>query len=268
MIKVSVFNKDKIYHQWLIDLLVNKYQAEIVPINDANSEAELLIVYGGDGTILQAQRTLGLWPKAKIVGINNGNLGFLAEFDIENIQDHLEHVFEETSRILNRSRITFAINEKEKEVPVLNEIAISQTGISRAIQIDVYIDKTYCTRVNGDGIIIATPSGSTAYSLSAGGPIVHPESKLILITPICAHTLNIRPLVIPEYSPVELKIVSENNDIKLTADGQLVFDLNKDDTIRINPIKPISMLRPLKYNFFNTLKEKFNWAGQANLRNY
>lgn len=227
------------------------------------SEVDLVIVFGGDGTILSvgskaAQRG------APILGINLGGMGFLAETKKEETYDVLEKVlkgdFKCTERLLLRVEL-LRREHKIQEFEALNDTVVNKASIARMIQIEVFLDGSFVIHFRADGLIAATPTGSTAYSLSAGGPIMHPTLKDIIITPICPHTLTYRPLVVSSESKIELVNYAEKNEAVLTIDGQQLVELEKEDRIIITRSPHIlRLIGSQTKNNFEILSEKLQWG--------
>jgi NAD+ kinase len=251
---------------------VEKYPGALVAGISVDDESDLstiqtdiFVVCGGDGTILGVQRRLK-WNTSPIIGVNLGHLGFLTNFTEESFIKNIPLFIEGAYDIKSRMRLAYyeyGNNSATVAIPALNEVVISQTEISRLIKVDIVINDIPSMSVHGDGVIVGTPSGSTAYSLAAGGQIVHPDLEAILITPICAHSLTSRAIVIPPTSKVNLKVDMEDvKGIKTTIDGQLSFPVNKADTIEIcrygHNLQIIT-----NDDFFAVLSEKFGWAGHG-----
>jgi len=222
--------------------------------------ADLVIALGGDGTMLHAIRTMED-KDVPILGVNFGGLGFLTEITHQELyavlKDVLNGKFSIEERMMLRGQTpTFTFQ-------ALNDIVISKETLARIISLKVFIDSEYLTTYEGDGIIVATPTGSTAYSLSAGGPLVIPGMKTILLTPICPHTLSVRPLVIPHLSKVTIVIESNTEGIILTIDGQQGINLNLHDEVKITCAeKTVKLIKSNKRSFYDVLKTKLKWGGR------
>jgi len=225
------------------------------------TKTDLIIVLGGDGTFISTARK-ATKPKIPILGINLGNLGFTTEFSKAELYDTLERVIKGkyTTYKLNlfSTKITKGGN-LINELFFVNDAVVGRKDVSRLINLSLNTNEENIYNLKGDGLIVSSPLGSTAYSLAAGGPIIHPESKSIVITPICPHSLNFRPIVLPNET--ELKINPFENDeiIQLTLDGQEAIDIDKETIISISKSKkkPIEIIKNEEKNFFLTLRNKF-----------
>lgn len=225
---------------------------------------DLIIVLGGDGTILSVARGINGKVDVPILGINIGNLGFLSSVEISDIDlafkklRNLEYRVEK--RILLKSNIPEDINEGQSLA--LNDIVISRGSLSRMIRFQIFIDgKRYYT-FKGDGLIVATPTGSTAYSFSAGGPFVYPTVDAITLTPICAHTTGVQPIVLNSNSNIEVKIVNNNEEFNIIFDGQKAIRYIDEATICIRKSKEhASIILFDDYDYFKVLRAKIinNW---------
>ena len=197
-------------------------------------EADLLIVLGGDGTMLGAARLME-HRSLPILGVNMGGLGFLTETTVEDLYGSLEKVFAGEYRLDQRLMLQVGIHHQGKrmsEATVLNDVVIAKGPLARMISTQVSINKTFMTNIRGDGVIVATPTGSTAYSLSAGGPILDPSLEVLLINPICPHTLSHRPFLTPSQGSVEVALTSHQKAM-VTLDGQIGIEMNPGDTVEI-----------------------------------
>lgn len=199
------------------------------------SEISIAITLGGDGTLLSAARTLAC-AGIPILGINLGKLGFLAEVEVADIKESMQKIIAGDYIIKERSMLETTIirnNERISVSSALNDAVITKGSFSRMIKLKLNINNTNTTKYFADGLIIATATGSTGYSLSAGGPIVHPELNVMVLTPICPHTLYARPMVIPEQEKVIVDLIDATDDIILTIDGQIVKKLQPGDQIQV-----------------------------------
>lgn len=239
-----------------------------LPIRDI--EANLAIVLGGDGSILAAQRRLGE-RSIPIVGVNFGKLGFLAEYTYKELLDRLPEILDKANPLDCRQRTRLKVDLYRDGEPVFhscapNDAVLSRSYESRMIQIDTFINEEFCTSIHGDGVIISTPSGSTAHSLGAGGPIIHPDFAAMLITPICPHSLSLRPLMVSPHHNICLRLVSAPCIVGLSVDGQVTQKMNAGDELRVQVHPhPVRLVKGPRYTFFDTLRNKFNWAGHGNL---
>ena len=228
--------------------------------------ADLLYIFvlGGDGTFLSAVRWIGD-QNIPVIGVKFGEVGFLAETVEENLFSAAEAVLNNQFNIEPRMRLVVKVLRKEKELAretVFNDIVINKGALARLAHIETYINDHYLTTYSADGLIVATPTGSTAYSLAAGGPIIHPAVPGILMTPICPFTLTIRPLIIPDSSSIKIRLGKKSSDIMLTFDGQVGLEINEEDTIIIRKsLYPVKMITLPGQQYFDVLKAKLRWSG-------
>jgi NAD+ kinase len=225
--------------------------------------AEMLVVLGGDGTLLSVARLIK-GRNVPILGVNLGSMGFLTEVTIEEMFPVLEQVLEGNCRIDRRMMLQAQILRQGScitEESLLNDVVINKSALARILTLEVAVDGTYLTTFQADGLILSTPTGSTAYSLAAGGPIIYPTLASILLTPICPHTLTNRPIILPVGSSVEVILRSEERDAYVTLDGQMGFPFLKDDVARIQQSDYIVPLvkSPFK-DYFQVLRAKLKWG--------
>ena len=226
-------------------------------------DSQILLVLGGDGTLLAAAREAA--PRGiPILPINMGSLGFLTSFTVQELYpaltDTLDGNFAISERAMLRSELVREKKVTESRI-VLNEVVINKGDLARMIDVQLFIDHGFVCRYKSDGLIAATPTGSTAYSLSAGGPIVHPSVESIIITPICPHTLSDRPVVVRDSSLIEMKLAGQSDSVFLTLDGQKGIALNADDLVRVTRAKEqLKLIQPPKKNYFEILHDKLNWG--------
>ena len=250
--------------------VIRKENAPILRMPDENARSmapeDLFCVFvlGGDGTFLSAVRWIGDHD-IPIVGVKFGEVGFLAETTEDNLflaaQAILNNEFATTPRM--RLNVNVIRNgEKAIEETVLNDVVINKGALARLASIETYIDNHYLTSYRADGLVIATPTGSTAYSLAAGGPIVHPSVPAIIMTPICPFTLTNRPLIVSDTVVIKIKLAKNSSDIMITFDGQEGLDISDEDEIFIQKDKyPIRMITLPGQNYFDVLKAKLRWSG-------
>ena len=226
-------------------------------------QADLLLVLGGDGTLLAAAREAA--PHGTpILPINLGGLGFLTSFTLEELYPALEQtlqgcapVSERVMLLAERTHNGNALTQQR----VLNEAVVHKGTLARMIELELYIDSGFVCRYRADGLIVATPTGSTAYSMSADGPIVHPAVESILITPICAHTLSDRPIVVPDVSTIELRMSENSDSVFLTLDGQTGVPLQLGDHVRITrAAERLKLIHPPNKTYFEILRSKLRWG--------
>ncbi len=226
------------------------------------SQSELVIVLGGDGTMLSAARLVET-RCTPILGVNMGGLGFLTEVTVENLYDSLEKVFTQQFFLDNRLRLQARISHhdsREEQGTALNDIVISKGAIGRMIKTHIQVDKQFVTLLRGDGVIVSSPTGSTAYSMSSGGPILDPSLKALLLTPISPHTLTHRPLLVP--SDVSLEIALTNGvEVRAIFDGQIGFVMNQGDSILISASPHRTrLIRFPDRTYYDILRNKLKWG--------
>ncbi|MBF0564335.1 MAG: NAD(+)/NADH kinase [Nitrospirae bacterium] len=224
---------------------------------------DLLVVLGGDGTMLSAARLVAD-SDIPIFGINLGGLGFITEAGRNETFDVIGRVISKDCFIEERMLLTTTIYRDSEVVAgytVLNDVVINKGALARIFDVEVYIDDRYVTTIKADGVIFSTPTGSTAYSLSAGGPILYPTLHCIAITPICPHTLTNRPLVIEDTMVVQAVVKSGSKDTYLTLDGQVGFPLMVKDTVEIKKSShKTKLLVPNARDYFQVLRSKLRWG--------
>jgi len=223
---------------------------------------DLLVVVGGDGSLLITARRVAKF-KIPIIGINLGRLGFLTEINKDDAIKELETILSKPLCISKRMMLRVSLFRegiKILEADVLNDVVINKAILARIVDVSVYVGDRYITTYNGDGIIVSTPNGSTAYALSAGGPIVYPMMEVFVLVPICPHTLTDRPIILPTLEPITIKIVSKEKDAWLTLDGQEGTQIFYGDEIVVkqSPYYAHIVRTPYK-NYFDILREKLNW---------
>lgn len=220
--------------------------------------ADVVISFGGDGTILSAARTL-IGGETPIMGINVGKLGFLAEYPVEKYEEALDDLLQGNYRVVDRTMLETTINGKA--VYALNDFVVEKKKTSRMITIQAYTNEHFIGEYRADGLIITTPTGSTAYSLSCGGPIIAPSTQVICLTPICPHSLSYRPLVVPDTSEIKLCVFSQSGETALFADGQSEATLFNSDSITFRRSESfVKLIKPLESSYFDLLRKKLHWA--------
>jgi NAD+ kinase len=231
--------------------------------SEMGGRIDFLIVLGGDGTLLSAVRDLGD-RQVPILGVNLGGMGFLTEITLDELFQVLEQLLKGTLRTEMRKRLAVSVFHNGKklcEYCVLNDGVITKGVLARIIHLRMSIDGHDVTTYHGDGVIISTPTGSTAYSLAAGGPIVYPTMDTILITPICPHTLTNRPLLIPDRARVEFTLESRESDVHLTLDGQVGCPLHPFDRVAITQAAhPVVFIKSPFKDYFEILRTKLKWG--------
>jgi len=249
----------------MIDRLTGSHLREarypVLPLEELGRKADLAIVIGGDGTMLNIARTFAPYDVA-LVGINQGRLGFLTDISVDTMFDTigaiLDGKFVAEDRMLLEGQV-YRGGEKVFEVLAFNDVVLSKGVKGGMIEIDVHIDGQYIYTQRSDGLIVATPTGSTAYALSAGGPIVHPALSIMALVPICPHTLSNRPIVISSSSTVEV-VVKDAAEPRAHFDSHSHFDLREGDRVVVRRYPhEISLLHPAGHSYYGMLREKLNW---------
>ena len=216
---------------------------------------DLVIVLGGDGTYLQAVRMLH-GRQTPIVGVNLGSLGFLTDNRLEDMYTTLKATLKNKMDSRPRSVLSMTIND-DKKFLALNDIVIERGERTQLLNIGIYCDDQLVTETKADGVIVSSPTGSTAYNLAAGGPVLHPETKAIVVTPICPHSLTTRPLIFPDDRKLEFKIIGDRGPALLSVDGQKALEINSTHKLIVNKNNQDHyIIRHPTHNFFNLLREK------------
>ncbi len=249
-----------------IEVFSLKEECEVIedlqelPKKEFNEIIEFLIVIGGDGTFLRGSRQIFGYD-IPILGVNMGKLGFLTEVEKDNVFEALNEVIKGNYFIENRMLLAADVIRKNDVIAsftALNDFVINKGAFSRLIGISMNIGGEYFREYSSDGVIVATPTGSTAYSLSAGGPIVYPGLDVSIITPICPHSLSARPMVIPPDKDVKITLCSSRMEAMLTIDGQNAFELENGDKIIIKKSKSnLNFVKFSKEGFFGRIRDKF-----------
>ncbi len=253
---------------YLCDYISNDFsKIHYIPEIDLPKSVDIILVMGGDGTFLYAS-SLVKDESTPLLGINFGKLGFLTESVFTELEEIIPLLLEKDYEIEERERLLVHVHtetDRILEQHILNEAAINSGRVARIIDLDVYNCVQMITSYRADGLLVSTPTGSTAYALSAGGPIIYPTLKLILLAPICPHTLTMRPIILPAESNIKIYIKSESKDIFLTLDGQLSIQMTDDVEyiqVKISPY-PIKMIKLKNKNYFNILRQKLSWSGTS-----
>jgi NAD+ kinase len=224
---------------------------------------DLVLVLGGDGTMIATARMIGD-EEVPVLGVNYGSLGYLTEFRIEELYDALEMILADNYRLDKRVMLAVELFRGVDLVTsnrVLNDVVINKSALARIIEIEAYLNKQFVSSFRADGLIVSTPTGSTAYNLSAGGPIIFPSMNAMVVTPICPFTLSNRPLVVPDDAVIELLMKTDQEDVSLTLDGQVGFPLMVDDRIVIRKSRTtFNLIQPSNRNYFDVLRDKLRWG--------
>ncbi len=244
----------------LSDSYINSVERSEIP-----NHVEMIIVLGGDGTLLSVARLVRDY-EVPILGVNLGGLGFLTEITLEELYRVLERVIQGDFITDERVVLNAAVirrGERMAEFTVLNDAVINKGALARIIDLETAINGEYLTTFKSDGLIISTPTGSTAYNLSAGGPIVYPSLHSIIITPICPHTLTNRPIMVPDDVEIRVILKAKQQEVILTLDGQQGFSLEFEDMVEIKKAESRILLIKSPYrHYFEVLREKLKWGGR------
>jgi len=239
-----------------------------IPEKYLGKSHRLIITLGGDGTVLYCSRLFSPYS-IPILAINFGEIGFITEIEKTNWKTSLESFLNNTYMFKKHIFLKVSVfrdNKKEYEASCLNDAVITASGAAKIINLDVYVEDLYLGRYKADGIIISTPTGSTAYSAAAGGPLLYPEMDAFLLTPICPYSLSNRAIVLPVDKKIKVVIEKEQRvGIILTSDGQEIFNLKENDSVIIEKSSSIArIIKAEKDVFFNKVKTKLNWSGGPN----
>lgn len=267
--------------EWLRNKGIKVFLEELdakVPLNECQEEVttipksvEWVVVLGGDGTLLGAARRVGQYG-VPLLGVNLGGLGFLTGIPLDRLYPVITMMIEGSLEVESRVMLETKVIRKESEAcrfQVLNDVVINKRTLARIIDLEVTLNNEFLTTFRADGLIISTPTGSTAYNLSAGGPILYPTMETLILTPICPFTLTNRPLIIPDSSMINIQMGKESEEsVVLTFDGQVGFNLYFGDRVLIcKSEEKIKLLKPPDHSHFKILRTKLMWGG-ATYDNY
>ena len=234
-----------------------------VPDEKLAASVDLILVLGGDGTMIATARMIEDL-EVPVLGINYGGLGYLTEFRIEELYSALGSILDGNYRLDKRVMLR-TLHQRGDEVVnrnrVLNDVVINKSALARIIEIEAYLNDQFVNSFRADGLIVSTPTGSTAYNLSAGGPVIFPSMNAIVITPICPFTLSNRPIVVPDDAVIELRLKTDQEDVALTLDGQVGFPLKIGDRVVIQKSRTtFNLIQPSNRNYFDVLRDKLRWG--------
>lgn len=234
-----------------------------VPTDKLAQEVDLVLVLGGDGTMIATARMVGE-SEVPVLGINFGGLGYLAEFRIEELDTALESILADNYRLDKRMMLDVELWRGDQSITrnrVLNDVVINKSALARIIEIEAYFNHQFVNSFRADGLIVSTPTGSTAYNLSAGGPVIFASMNAVVITPICPFTLSNRPIVVPDDAEIELRLKTVKEEVALTLDGQVGFDLQVEDRVVIRKSNTtFNLIQPANRNYFDVLRDKLRWG--------
>ena len=240
---------------------LNQNPYAVLALEDMGGKVDLAVVLGGDGTMLNIARMLTPF-KIPLVGVNQGRLGFLTDLSIDSMQQSIAAMlrgeFVTEQRMLLATRVLRDGTEVFRSL-AFNEVVVHRSNVSSMIEFEVRINGEYLYNQRADGLIVATPTGSTAYALSAGGAIVHPSLNVISLVPVCPHTLSNRPIVVGGESEIEI-LMHRTEDVRVRFDSHTYFDLQLHDTLMVTRYAlPVCLLHPVGHSYYHTLREKLLW---------
>ena len=236
---------------------------EARPINRQTLDVDLVVVLGGDGTMISTARLIGD-KDVLVLGINYGSLGYLTDFRIEEMFPAIDAILAGNYEIDRRVMLD-AEHWRDKDKlaigRVLNDVVINKAALARIIEIDVRLNDLFVNSFRADGLIVSTPTGSTAYNLSAGGPIIYPSMNAVVMTPICPFTLTNRPIVVPDHAEISLTLDNENEGVILSLDGQTGYPMRAGDRVVIRKSQTtFNIVQPANRNYFDVLRDKLKWG--------
>jgi NAD+ kinase len=247
-----------------VEIFLEKIAAELLGLKSEITRekiavfADIIILIGGDGTFLSVAKEAAK-QGIPVAGFNLGTLGFLTELNKEEMEEKLPAILLGQLKISERKLLQLHFGSEHSVA--LNDIVVSKGNIARVVTLSLEIDDLHVAEIKADGLIVSTPTGSTAYSLSAGGPIINPEVNGLVVTPICPHSLTFRPFVIPDSSKVKVTLISESSEVFITIDGQKVIPMASGDYFETTIYgKALKMVVSKNINYFKLLHEKLNWG--------
>ncbi|HVI71799.1 MAG TPA: NAD(+)/NADH kinase [Pyrinomonadaceae bacterium] len=227
------------------------------------TDVDLMLVLGGDGTMIATARMIGD-HEVPVLGVNYGGLGYLAEFRIQELYSALESILSGNYRLDKRVMLAVELLRDGSSVTtnrVLNDVVINKSALARIIEIETFFNGQFVNSFRADGLIVSTPTGSTAYNLSAGGPVIFPSMNAVVVTPICPFTLSNRPIVVPDDAEIELVLKTDQEEVALTLDGQVGFPLKVEDRVKISKSRTMfNLIQPSNRNYFEVLRDKLRWG--------
>ena len=236
---------------------------QLLSESEMPQRVDLMLVLGGDGTMIATGRMLSD-KQVPVIGVNYGGLGYLAEFPIEEMFPALEAILAGEYQVQQRLMLSVELwrgDELVTQNRVLNDVVVNKSALARIIEIKASLNDQFVNAFRADGLIVATPTGSTAYNLSAGGPVIYPSMSAMVITPICPFTLSNRPIVVPDDSVIEVSLITENEEVALTLDGQVGVSLRAHDRILIRKSRTaFNLVQPPNRNYFEVLRNKLKWG--------
>ncbi|HLP16307.1 MAG TPA: NAD(+)/NADH kinase [Bacteroidota bacterium] len=253
-------------HEELGRVVNKKFGSKLIPKHQLLDEehlvqqSDIIIAFGGDGTILSTARMVGR-AQVPIVGINLGKLGFLAELSLDEMDAFIRDILNNQHAVEERTVIKVSIDGTDNELTALNEVVVDKSVSSRAIQMAAYVDNDYLIGFTGDGLIVATPTGTTGYALAAGGPIVVPTTSVLTIQPISAHTLTARTMIVPDESIIRIDISDGAAESRVTVDGQQEIIVKPPVTVTVQKADyTIKLVKPKDRSYYDVLRAKLMWG--------
>jgi len=264
-LKDDFFRLEKIFKNHKIDVYIDSISAAMIDVLGIEfdllcKECDALVTLGGDGTLISVVRRSFNYD-IPVFGIYAGNLGFLADVSMDELDNFITDICENRYRIDERSVLEAKVIKDSKEMTLFafNDIVLTRPSISNMIAVETLVDGKAFNNYFGDGVIISTPTGSTAYNISAGGPVLFPLTKIFTLTPICPHSLTQRPVVLPGEFSIEMK--TSDSKALIIVDGQDMHELTKGESIHIQLAqKPAKLIHREEFNYFDVLKEKLGWG--------
>lgn len=264
-IKDNYLKMESIFKSYKIDVDLEINSAKMIGLdgkefNELGNTCDVFVVLGGDGTFISTVRKSFDFD-IPILGIHAGNLGFLADLSLDELDSFVDKVTKGEYRVDERAVLEAKVIKDSKEVKMyaFNDVVLTRTGLSNMIHVETLVDSKAFNTYYGDGVIVSTPTGSTAYNLSAGGPVLFPMTNVFALTPICPHSLTQRPVVLPGKFPIEMKTSEERAVIII--DGQDVHELGLGESVHIKlATRTVKLIHKEEYNYFDVLKEKLGWG--------
>ncbi len=264
-LKMLFLDIKKKFQKFGIDVLISADSAKMIGLEGVEfskmcQKCDFLVSLGGDGTLLSLVRRSYKYNKP-VAGINAGNLGFLADVRIDEVEHFLKQIKNNECRIDERMMIAGKIEGRDKEIHfyAFNDVVVTRPTVSKMATIETYVEDEMINRYRGDGLIISTPTGSTAYNLAADGPVMYPLTKAFILTPICPHSLTQRPLVMPADFTITIK--TPNKKLLAVIDGQESYELRTNDTLTVHgACKSAKLLHRKERNYFRVLRDKLSWG--------
>ncbi len=252
--KIDFYIHDKFRHSVKMKLPKGKF----LPGNQVTKKSDIILSIGGDGTFLNSARIIGDAQKP-IIGVNLGTLGFISDILPKDIKDILTKIIKNKYKVVELSLVNCLINKKDKLL-ALNEIVIDKSDSIKMIELEIFYNKEFVGKFYSDGVLVSTPTGSTGYSLSAGGPIITPFSSVFILTPICPHSLNFRPVILPDDGIIRIRTVSREK-IRITPDGHKSIIRNSPVELTLSKAKhTLKVVKDMNWSYFNTLNKKLLWG--------